>query len=239
MLSDKFSKAISVADNDVYHLPKHLKKVGKLLMKAASEEKRSFDEVSTGGVCIEDFIDEFGSALRQVSNNFVKLLNAHSKISEGIGGSPSDLLRAIGRVDGVVEEFIEIYKLVMSYELEDNNLQETQRYGLEMLRSTVESMIRSEIKYKKKLGKKILDAEDFINKNTNVLDGNKYTIALDFDRTALNKLRGTVLWFKRCGENYAGKSESLRQFEVFRNTSDSIDLEDAAIMGYIAGANHG
>lgn len=226
-------------DQDVYHLPKHLRKVGKIFLKAASDEKRSINEVSTGGTIIEDFYHEFGSALRQVSRNFLKLLKAHAKISEELGGSPSDLLRAIGRVDGVVDEFIETYKLVMSYELEDNNLQETQRHGLEMLRSTVESMIRSEIKYKKKLGKKILDAEDFINKNTNVLDGNKYTIALDFDHTALNKLRGTVLWFKRYREYYSGKSESLRQFEVFRNTSDSIDPEDAAIMGYIVGANHG
>ena len=223
-------------DNDVYHLPKHLKKVGKLLMKAASDEKRSINEVSTGGACFEDFNDEFGSTLRQVSNNFLKLLKAHSKISEGIGGSPSDLLRAIGRLDGVVEEFIETYKLVMSYELEDNNLQETQRHGLEMLRSTVETMIRSEVKYKKKLGKKLLDAEDFINKNKGVLDGNSYTIALDFDRTALNKLRGTVLWFKRYGEYYSGNSESLGKFEVFRNKNNMIDPLDSA---YIAGVSHG
>ena len=227
------------AEQDVYHLPKHLRKVGKILLKAASDEKRSINEVSTGGTIIEDFYDEFGSALRQVSNNFVKLLNAHRKIIEAIGGTPSDLLRAIGRLDGVVDEFIDTYKLVMSYELEDNNLQEIERGGLEMLRSTVESMIRSEIKYKKKLGKKILDAEDCINKNTDVLDGNKYTIALDFDRTALNKLRGTVLWFKRYGEYYSGKSESLRQFEVFRNKNNTIDPLDSAVLGYIAGVSHG
>ena len=226
-------------EQDVYHLPKHLRKVGKILLKAASDEKRSINEVTTGGTIIEDFYHEFGSALRQASRNFLKLLKSHAKISEELGGSPSDLLRAVGRLDGAVEDFKETYKLVMSYELEDNNLQEIERGGLEMLRSTVESMIRSEIKYKKKLGKKILDAEDCINKNKGVLDGNKYNITINFDQTSTNKLRGLVLWYRRYASNYVSCSNPLREFDVFGNSGGSIDPLDSAVLGYIVGVNHG
>jgi len=226
-------------EQDVYHLPKHLRKVGKILLKAASDEKRSINEVSTGGTIIEDFYHEFGSALRQVSRNFLKLLKSHAKISEELGGSPSDLLRAVGRLDGAVEDFKETYKLVMSYELEDNNQQEIERRGLELLRATVESMIKSDIKYKNKLGKKILDLEILINKNKDFLDGNKCSIKVNFDQTSTNKLRGLVLWYKRYAKNYANNSDSLREFEGFKNSSDSFDPIDAAVLGYVAGVNHG
>ena len=56
-------------EKDVYHLPKHLKKAGELLLIAASEERRLFRAATVGGHVVEDFYDEFIlSAYRRIAD---------------------------------------------------------------------------------------------------------------------------------------------------------------------------
>lgn len=228
-------------EKDVYHLPKHLKKAGELLLKAASGERCLFRTATAGGHVVEDFNDEFVVALRQLGKNFEKLLKAHSKIVDEINeGTPKGLRKAIGRLDGVMANLIDTYTLSMSFEVMDETSQEIEQRGIEMLRSTVAEMIKSEIKYKKMLGQNLVGMDDKINNNPDLLVGNRYSLTIDSDRTtSLNKLRGLILWYKRFCDCFDSRPEVLEPCEEKIYPSRSVDPIDTAVLGFVIGSRFG
>lgn len=232
-------KRSSMADTEEkpkYKMPQHLKTTGKLLMKAASEGKRSYAKDVIGGKVIDDFVDEIGFSIRMVIQCLVKILAAYTKLLDQINhGSPTDVYRAIGRLDGAIAGLEDVNKLALSYELKYPARQGFEQSGIELLRATIASILKYSIEFEKNLGQQLVDAERSVNAHPESLQGRTLPITMNFDGAqTTDKLRVLINWF----HSYKGSTVPRVDMSqpVIRNI-ESIDPLDAAVVGFAMGSH--
>ncbi len=232
-------KRSSMADTEEkpkYKMPQHLKSTGNLLLKAASEGERTFLKGQIGGRIIDDFVNEIHFAIRRLLESHENILAAYSKMFDQINhGSPTDVYRAIGRLDGAIAGLEDVNKLALSYELKYPARQGFEQSGIELLRATIASILKYSIEFEKNLGQQLVDAERSVNEHPESLQGRTLPITMNFDGTQINdKLGALINWFQsyKCASvPHVDMSEP-----VVRN-NESIDPLDAAVVGFVMGSH--
>lgn len=226
----------SVEEKPLYKLSKHLKTTGKLLLKAAAEGERSCFNGPIGVNLIEDFVNELAFAIKQAISCLVNLLESYTKLLDQINhGSPTNVYRAIGRLDGAISALVDANKLALSYELKDATRQGLEQSGIELLRSTIASILKYAIEFEKNLGQQLVDAERSVNEHPESLQGRTLPITMNFDGAqTTDKLRVLINWF----HSYKGSTVPRVDMSqpVIRNI-ESIDPLDAAVVGFVMGSH--
>lgn len=232
-------KRSSMADTEEkpkYKLPKYLKTTGKLLLKAASEGERTFLKGQIGGRIIDDFVNEIHFAIRRLLESHANILAAYSKMFDQIkNGSSIEIYRALGQLDAAMEGVADSHQRALSYELKYPARQGFEQSGIELLRSTIASILKYAIEFEKNLGQQLVDAERSVNEHPESLQGRTLPITMNFDGTQTNdKLGALINWFQsyKCATvPHVDMSEP-----VVRN-NESIDPLDAAVVGFVMGSH--
>lgn len=234
--SFKCSSMAAIKENPKYKQPKYLKTTGKLLLKAASEGERTFLKGQIGGRIIDDFVNEIHFAIRRLLESHANILAAYSKMFDQIkNGSSIEIYRALGQLDAAMEGVADSHQRALSYELKDAARQGLEQSGIELLRSTIASILKYTIEFEKNLGQQLVDAERLVNEHPDSLQGRTLPIMMNFDGAqTTDKLRVLINWF----HSYKGSTVPRVDMSqpVIRNI-ESIDPLDAAVVGFVMGSH--
>ncbi len=240
-------------EKDVYHLPKHFKKSGKLLLKAASKGEYAYIKSSVGKQIIYDFDRTFWYHLNDISKHLKNIHVAFSKMFSAINSNAStDLIRSIGRLDGAIASLVDTYREVDSYELEEGEFADLEQSGLSLLHETLASLIKYAVEAEGALGKQLVDTERLVNENPENLIAGKHTITINFDSTkSIDKLKPLLEWYKSYKEVFTEvendpEDEEERVFKARAqaildgrrqpSTVSDINPVDAGILGFVFGS---
>lgn len=232
-------------EKDVYHLPKHLKKAGKLLLKAATEGEYAYIKNAVGNTVVYDFDRVFFYNLTAISKYLNNLHLAFTKVFSAINSrSSTDLIRSIGRLDGAIAAFVDAHEVANSYELEEGEFKELEQSGLELLSEALASLIQYAVEVEADLGKQLLDTEHVANQYPESLSttGN-HTITLNFDSSkSIDKLSVLLEWYKSYKDTIAAHEDELNVEHIEADESeelfDSVDPVDTAVLGYMVGSGN-
>lgn len=228
---------------DVYHAPKHFKKVGKLLLKAASNGEYAYIKSSVGKQIIYDFDCTFWYHLSDISKHLMNNLHvAFTKLFAAINStSATDSIRSIGRLDGAIAAVVDAYHEVDSYELEEGEFKDLEESGLLLLQEMLASLIQYAVEAEGSLGKQLVDAERVVNENPGNLNSVKHTITVNFDSSkSIDKLSVLLEWYKEYKEKTASEKKNQAEVLPIEDESDalvdSVNPVDAAVVGYVIGS---
>lgn len=206
------------------------------MLKAASEGERTFLKGQIGGRIIDDFVNEIHFAIRRLLESHENILAAYSEMFDQIkNGSSIEIYRALGQLDAAMEGMADSHRRALSYELKDAARQGLEQSGIELLRSTIASILKYTIEFEKNLGQQLVDAERLVNEHPESLQGRTLPITMNFDGAqTTDKLRVLINWF----HSYKGSTVPRVDMSqpVIRNI-ESIDPLDAAVVGFVMGSH--
>ena len=237
---------VETVEKDVYHLPKHLKKAGKLLLKAAAKGEFAYVKSAVGNNLIYDFDREFFYNLTTISKYLNNLHHAYSKVFAAVNSqSSTDLIRSIGRLDGAIAALVDACETANSYELEEEGgFLDLEKSGLLLLQDTLASLVQYAVEVEADLGKQLLDTKRLANESPENLNAGKLTISVNFDSTkSIDKLNVLLEWYRHYCETVAARNENQADGLLLESTqeilTDEVAPVDAAVLGYVFGSNQG
>lgn len=242
-------------EKDVYHLPKHFKKAGKLLLKAASKGEYVYIKSTVSKQIIYDFDRTFWYHLTDISKHLNNIHVAFTKIFSAINSNSStDLIRSIGRLDGAIASLVDTYREVDSYELEEGEFAVLEQSGVSLLHETLASLIKYSVEAEGVLGQQLVDTEHVVNENPENLISGKHRITINFDSTkSIDKLTPLLEWYKSYKEVFAesandpedeeeralkARAQAILVRRKQPNTVSGINPVDAGILGFVFGSRH-
>lgn len=230
-------------EKDVYHAPKHFKKVGKLLLKAASNGEYAYIKRTVGKEIIYDFDRTFWYHLSDITRRLINNLHvAFTRLFAAINSnSATDSIRSIGRLDGAIAAVVDAHQEVSSYEIEEGEYKDLEESGLLLLQEMLASLIQYAVEVEGNLGKQLVDTERVVNENPENLIAGKHTITVNFDSSkSIDKLSVLLEWYKEYKEKTASEGKNQAGVLPIEDESDalvdSVNPVDAAVVGYVIGS---
>lgn len=241
-------------NQDVYHAPKHFKKVGKLLLKAALKGEYAFIKRTVGKEIVYDFDRTFWYHLSDITRRLINNLHvAFTKLFAAINSnSATDCIRSIGRLDGAIAAVAVAHQEVSSYEIEEGEYKDLEESGLLLLQEMLASLIQYAVEVEGNLGKQLVDTERVVNENPENLIAGKHTITINFDSTkSIDKLQPLLEWYKNYKEVMAEaanepedeeekerkvRAQAILDARMQSSTVSGINPVDAGILGFFLGS---